>query len=160
MAHDPDGENPNILNDVALPDFDDEDAVFRFVNQERGQLYLGIHSHAKAGDVKAGRLAETYLKALENQKLQRKKLEVEDKSATNMGEFAKVISEALDKGGVGVSRHEGTEIPKDYTPDFDVSEMPSVKLKEGIASTGSNDVDLDQIISTGLAKSGNSQDED
>lgn len=157
---DPDGENPNTERPVVLPDFDSEEDVFKFVQLQRGELYKGIRASALEGDVKSARVCDALLKSMENQPMQLKKIEVDDKAATNMGEFAKAISEALDNGGVGVTRHDDSTVPEDYTPNFDESEMPSVKLKDGIASTGSNDVDLDKIIQEGIAKSGRSQDED
>lgn len=157
---DPDGENPNTMQNIELPDFDDEASVFKFVQQQRGNIYSQLRSSALSGDTKSARVCDALLKAMENQPMQLKKIAVDDKAASNMGEFAKAIADALDSKGIGVVRHDETDIPNDYTPEFDTSEMPNVKLKEGIANTGSNDVDLDKIIQEGIAKSGKNPDED
>lgn len=161
MSHDPDGENPNDIVTEEVVDLDNEEELLKYIQKERLKLYGGVKKAALGGDVKATRAADAVLKSLENQPLALRKLDVENKSADNMGAMAAAISEVLDRNGTAATRHDGGDGEGAAGPDFDVSDMPIVTLKQGIATTESSEVDLEEIITKGVnSGSFDNQDED
>lgn len=158
----PEQEPDEISQWAAKIDVDNEEEVIRYANSIRHELTESFKTYAVAGDTKAGNLIRGLVGDMTKDIFTGRKIKVEDKNADTNAQFAREFAAMMDENDQRVKRHDNKagDTAGDM-PDFDVSEMPELELPEGLVSQGTPEVDIDRIVSEGLAKSGRgSEDED
>lgn len=148
-----------MLEEVNLQD---EEEVLSYTKIVKHQLAQKFAADAlNNGDTKCGNLAAKLLDSLDKAVFTNRKIKVEDKNADTNAALAAQAAEILDSHNLKVTRHSESITDGVYEEvTFDVSAMPTISLKDGIADVGTGEVDISEIVSKGLSRMGSSQEDE